>query len=121
MRKITLTTIMLFNIFCFCTTKGAPLMGNSNRTDTIQPSSDPLRNPNKRSAINIPSLYLDGNLLFIIGYMPSCTLQLVDETGNIFYEAYIPEGAEQWQLPTAQLEGCELRLIIDGVCYYCIL
>ncbi len=53
--------------------------------------------------------------------MPSCTLQLVDETGNIFYEAYIPEGAEQWQLPTAQLEGCELRLIIDGVCYYCIL
>ena len=59
--------------------------------------------------------------MLFINYIPSCTLQLVDETGNIFYEANIPEGTERWQLPTDQLAGCELRLIIDDVCYYCIL
>ena len=96
-----------------------------------------------RSLILPPCLELGGNTLYIIDYVPSCTLQLVDETGNIFYETIIPEGTECWELPTDQLAGCELRLIpegtecwelptdqlagcelrliIDDVCYYCIL
>lgn len=74
-----------------------------------------------RSLILPPCLELGGNTLYIMNYVSSCTLQLVDETGNIFYETIIPEGTEEWQLPTDQLEGCELRLIIDDVCYYCIL
>lgn len=74
-----------------------------------------------RSLILPPCLELGGNTLYIIDYVPSCTLQLVDETGNIFYETIIPEGTECWELPTDQLAGCELRLIIGDVCYYCIL
>ena len=81
----------------------------------------PVKHPDPRSVYNVPRLELGGNTLYIINYVSSCTLQLVDETGNIFYEAYIPEGTEEWQLPTDQLEGCELRLVIDDVCYYCIL
>lgn len=74
-----------------------------------------------RSLILPPCLELGGNTLYIIDYIPSCTLQLADEAGNVFYEAYIPEGTEQWQLPTDQLAGCELRLIIGDDCYYCVL
>ena len=74
-----------------------------------------------RSLILPPCLELGGNTLYIIDYIPSCTLQLVDEAGNILYETIIPEGTEEWQLPTDQLAGYELRLIIGDVCYYCIL
>lgn len=76
---------------------------------------------NKRSIDEQIVVSIYGNTLYIIDNIPSCTLQLADEAGNVFYEAYIPEGTEQWQLPTDQLAGCELRLIIDDVCYYCIL
>ena len=80
-----------------------------------------LRKRKPRSAILVPNLKLSGNTLYIIDYIPSCTLQLVDESGTVIYEADIPEGTEQWQLPTDQLEGYELRIVIDDVCYYCIL
>lgn len=93
----------------------------SRRTLDMSLYEHPVKHPAPRSVYDVPCLELGGNTLYIIDYLPSCTLQLVDESGAIIYEADIPEGTEQWQLPTDQLAGCELRLIIDDVCYYCIL
>lgn len=107
-------------------TKGMPVAADNNSSEnkktlnlTIKGGRVNKKTP--RSLILPPCLELGGNTLYIIDYVPSCTLQLVDETGNIFYETIIPEGTECWELPTDQLAGCELRLIIGDVCYYCIL
>lgn len=81
----------------------------------------PVKHPAPRSVYNVPCLELGGNTLYIIDCIPACTLQLVDESGAVIYEANIPEGTEQWQLPTDQIKGCELRVIIDDICYYCVL
>lgn len=75
----------------------------------------------QRSLINHPVVSIQNNTLYFIGDIPSCTLQLLGEYGNMFYETYIPEGTECWELPTDQLAGCELRLIIGDDCYYCVL
>ena len=115
---------MLLASLFICVPKGmASILSDEENRKTLDMSlsGHPVKHPAPRSIYESPTLELSGNTLYIIDYLPSCTLQLVDETGNIFYEAYIPEGTEQWQLPTDELEGCELRLIIDGVCYYCIL
>lgn len=123
MRQLVIILLMFMSISC-------GYAQNQEKDDKFQTSApsddektlkDKYHPGNTRSIISAPVIQIRGNALLFINYIPSCTLQLVDETGNIFYEANIPEGTERWQLPTDQLAGCELRLIIDDVCYYCVL
>ena len=72
-----------------------------------------------RSLILPPCLELGGNTLYIIDYVPSCTLQLADEAGNVFYEAYIPEGIEEWQLPTALFSLKQQDIPKASPCHEC--
>lgn len=131
MKRYLLLLIMTCGIYCPNMAHGTclpmPIVENKDnhkgekRTLNMTVYGKKGRHDPPRSTMYLPSLELEGNELYFTNYVPSCTLQLVDETGNIFYETIIPEGTECWELPTDQLAGCELRLIIDDVCYYCIL
>lgn len=79
----------------------------------------PVKHPAPRSVYNVPCLELGGNTLYIIDYVPSCTLQLADEAGNVFYEAYIPEGIEEWQLPTALFSLKQQDIPKASPCHEC--
>lgn len=125
-KTLFILSITLLAILFPGVTKGMPVAADNNssenkKTLSLSIKGGRVNKKTPRSLILPPCLELGGNTLYIIDYVPSCTLQLVDETGNIFYETIIPEGTECWELPTDQLAGCELRLIIGDVCYYCVL
>lgn len=126
MKTIIILAITMLAFLCPHAAKGMTSLDYANNSESkktvhLRIDEGKLRKKKPRSAIFVPSMELSGNTLYIMDCIPACTLQLVDESGAVIYEVDIPEGTEQWQLPTDQLEGYELRIVIDGVCYYCIL
>ena len=76
----------------------------------------------KKSPIQIPLVYQDGNTLTFGSYISACTLQLRDADGDVVYETTISAGATSAILPdAAQLGGTgtyELRLVFDDYYFY---
>ncbi len=74
--------------------------------------------PVGRSPIAIPILYIDENRLLFDTSCDGCTLQLVNEDGDVVYSIVIPDGTETLTLPSDLSGEYELRIIRGQFCFW---
>ena len=72
----------------------------------------------KRSSVKTPSLSLENHTLYFNTSCDGCTLQLLDESGNVKYTKIIPENTSNITLPSDMAGGCELQIIRGQYCFY---
>ncbi|UKK62615.1 hypothetical protein L6468_02285 [Prevotella communis] len=72
----------------------------------------------KRSSVKTPSLSLENHTLYFNTSCDGCTLQLLDESGNVKYTKVIPENTSNIALPSDMAGGCELQIIRGQYCFY---
>lgn len=72
----------------------------------------------KRSSVKTPSLSLENHTLYFNTSCDGCTLQLLDESGNVKYTRVIPENTSNITLPSDMAGGCELQIIRGQYCFY---
>lgn len=72
----------------------------------------------KRSSVMTPSLSLENHTLYFNTSCDGCTLQLLDESGNVKYTKVIPENTSNITLPSDMAGGCELQIICGQYCFY---
>ena len=72
----------------------------------------------KRSSVKTPSLRLENHTLYFNTSCDGCTLQLLDESGNVKYTKVIPENTSNITLPSDMAGGCELQIIRGQYCFY---
>lgn len=72
----------------------------------------------KRSSVKTPSLSLENHTLYFNTSCDGCTLQLLDESGNVKYTKVIPEKTSNITLPSDMAGGCELQIIRGQYCFY---
>ena len=72
----------------------------------------------KRSSVKTPSLSLENHTLYFNSSCDGCTLQLLDESGNVKYTRVIPENTSNITLPSDMAGGCELQIIRGQYCFY---
>ncbi len=72
----------------------------------------------KRSSVRTPSLSLENHTLYFNTSCDGCTLQLLDESGNVKYTKVIPENTSNITLPSDMAGGCELQIIRGQYCFY---
>lgn len=72
----------------------------------------------KRSSVKTPSLSLENHTLYFNTSCNGCTLQLLDESGNVKYTKVIPENTSNITLPSDMAGGCELQIIRGQYCFY---
>jgi hypothetical protein len=72
----------------------------------------------KRSSVKTPSLSLENHTLYFNTSCDGCTLQLLDESGNVKYTKVIPENTSNITLPSDMAGGCELQIIRGQYCFY---
>lgn len=72
----------------------------------------------KRSSVKTPSLSLENHTLYFNTSCDGCTLQLLDESGNVKYTKVIPENTSNITLPSDMAGGCELQIICGQYCFY---
>lgn len=72
----------------------------------------------KRSSVMTPSLSLENHTLYFNTSCDGCTLQLLDESGNVKYTKVIPENTSNITLPSDMAGGCELQIIRGQYCFY---
>ena len=74
--------------------------------------------PIKRSPVMVPSLSLEDHTLYFITPCDGCTLQLLNEDGEVEYSIVIPDYTETLTLPF-YLEGeYELQIVRGQYCFY---
>ena len=72
----------------------------------------------KRSSVKTPSLSLENHTLYFNTSCDGCTLQLLDESGNVKYTKVIPENTSNITLPSDMAGGGELQIIRGQYCFY---
>lgn len=72
----------------------------------------------KRSSVKTPSLSLENHTLYFNTSCDGCTLQLLDESGNVKYTKVIPENTSNITFPSDMAGGCELQIIRGQYCFY---
>ena len=73
--------------------------------------------PLKKSPIQVPLVYQDGNEL-TFGTPCNCTLQLLDADGEVVYETTLTSATTSILLPVALAGTYELRLIYGDIYFY---
>ena len=74
--------------------------------------------PIKKSPIQIPLVYQDGNELTFATPCTGCTLQLLDTDGEVVYETTVASGTTTVVLPSSLTGTYELRLIYGDIYFY---
>ena len=74
--------------------------------------------PRPRTPIVMPYILIDGYNLMFGTPCDGCTLQLVNEDGEIEYSVVIPEGTETLALPSDLSGEYELRIIRGQFCFW---
>lgn len=74
--------------------------------------------PYGRSPIAIPTIYINGNVLQFDTPCDGCTLQLVNEEGEVEYSVVIPDGTENLTLPSDLSGEYELQIIRGQFCFW---
>ena len=88
--------------------------GKSDTEEVIEDSAKSV----KRSSVKTPSLSLENHTLYFNTSCDGCTLQLLDESGNVKYTKVIPENTSNITLPSDMAGGCELQIIRGQYCFY---
>ena len=86
--------------------------------DPTTPIGGPRKAPPCPSAVQIPTVFLDGFTLYFDEPCNGCTLQLVDEDEEIVYSVVLPNGTTEWELPEFASGEYELQIIRGKYCFY---
>lgn len=74
--------------------------------------------PIKKSPIAMPTIYLDGYNIQFETSCDDCTLQLVNEEGDIEYSITVPANTTSLALPSSLSGEYELQIIRGQFCFY---
>ena len=78
----------------------------------------PHKAPPCPSAVQIPTVFLDGYTLYFDEPCSGCTLQLVDEDEEVVYSVVLPNGTTEWELPEALTGEFKLKIIRGNYCFW---
>lgn len=86
--------------------------------DPTTPHGGPRKAPPRPSAVQIPTIILDGFTLYFDEPCSGCTLQLVDEDDEIVYSVVLPNGTTEWELPELASDEYKLQIIRGRYCFW---
>ena len=86
--------------------------------DPTTPHGGPRKAPPRPSAVQIPTVFLDGFTLYFDEPCDGCTLQLVDEDDEIVYSVVLPNGTTEWELPEFASGEYKLQIIRGRYCFW---
>lgn len=116
MRKVFFSLILL--VFASFSRAGVPVMWNQLNLQVKKLDPTNHAGPIKRVPVAIPSIYLSGNTLQFVSSCVGCTLQLVNDVGDIEYSIVIPENTESLTLPSYLSGEYELQIVRGQFCFY---
>ena len=82
------------------------------------PKGGPHKAPPSPSAVQIPTVFLDGFMLYFDEPCDGCTLQLVDEDAEVVYSVVLPNGTTEWELPELASGEYKLQIIRGRYCFW---
>ena len=88
-----------------------PLVYRPIKTGDIQ--TQPLKSP-----IEIPTVYLDGNVLTFDAALEGCTVRLLDEDETVVFSDFIEENQTSLVLPSALSGTYELQIVCGDIMFY---
>ena len=71
-----------------------------------------------KSPIEIPEVYLDGNVLTFDAALEGCTVQLLDEDETVVFSDFIEENQTSLVLPSALSGTYELQIVCGDIMFY---
>lgn len=74
--------------------------------------------PIKKSPFGIPSIYLDGHVIYFNTPCNGYTLRILNKEGGLIYSIVIPEGAASIILPSFLSGEYQLEIIRVPFCFY---
>ena len=86
--------------------------------DPTTPHGGPRKAPPRPSAVQIPTVFLDGYMLYFDEPCDGCTLQLVDEDAEIVFAVVLPNGTTEWELPELASGEYQLQIIRGKYCFW---
>ena len=86
--------------------------------DPTTPHGGPRKAPPRPSAVQIPTVFLDGFTLYLDEPCDGCTLQLLDEDEEIVYSVVLPNGTTEWELPELASGEYKLQIIRGRYCFW---
>ena len=84
----------------------------------ILPNTGIHKAPPRPSAVQIPTVFLDGFMLYFDEPCDGCTLQLVDEDEEVVYSVVLPNGTTEWELPELASGEYKLQIIRGRYCFW---
>lgn len=76
------------------------------------------KTPPRPSAVQIPTVFLDGFTLYFDEPRNGCTLQLLNENEEIVYAVVLPNGTTEWELPEFASGEYKLQIIRGRYCFW---
>ena len=76
-------------------------------------------NPNPKSPILIPEVYLNGNVLTFSEALEGTTVQLLNEDDTIVFSDFIEENQTSIVFPTTLFGSYKLYIICSNITFYC--
>ena len=76
-------------------------------------------NPNPKSPILIPEVYLNGNVLTFSEALEGTTVQLLNEDDTIVFSDFIEENQTSIIFPTTLFGSYKLLIICSDITFYC--
>ena len=77
--------------------------------------------PLPKSPIQIPMVYLDGNVLSFDAALEGCTVQLLDEDEIVVFSDFIEENQTSLVLPSTLSGTYELQIVCGNIIFYAII
>ncbi len=78
----------------------------------------PRKAPPRPSAVQVPTVFLDGFTLYFDAPCSGCTLRLLDEDEEIVYAVVLPNGTTEWELPELASGEYKLQIIRGQYCFW---
>ena len=90
-----------------------PLSGPIDNNDPIGGHTKP------KSPIQVPEVYLNGNVLTFDEALEGTTVQLLDEDDNVVFSDFIEENQTSIVFPTTLFGSYKLYIICSDITFYC--
>ena len=116
---------MMIAVACMAFVTPAYASGEGEQVD-LQVSYDgansqkggPRKTPPRPSAVQPPTVFLDGYALYFDEPCNGCTLQILDENEEIVYAVVLPNGTTEWELPEFVSGEYKLQIIRGRYCFW---
>lgn len=71
-----------------------------------------------RTPVRVPSVFIDGNILYFNTPCDGCELRIVDCTDEVVYSIMIPDNTQRIELPDYLLGTYQLQIIRGNFCFH---